>query len=140
MEVILFVGSNPSNASADETAFHASTKSNKILASWCKDIIGEKIYINVLDKKTEGNRPLKLKEIKSNLDRLAEDINRIAPTRIIALGKTSSTALTLLGLKFFELPHPSGCNRLLNNPIYVSQKIKKLVEYCNPTSLEVSKV
>jgi uracil-DNA glycosylase len=134
METILFIGSNTSNASADNSAFHPSTKSRKILDSWCQDIVGIKAYLNVLDKKTEDNRPLTQEEIKVNISRLAEDIKKINPDKIIALGKTASKAVSLLGLKFLELPHPSGMNRLLNDPQYVEEKIKELVEFCSTSS------
>ena len=123
-------------------AFHGSTKSSQILMSWCKDLVGVKMHINVLNKKTEGNRPLKNGEIKENLERLAKDISSIAPTKIVALGKTATAALTLLGVEFLEMPHPSGCNRLLNDKEFVQQKIKDLTEYCSQSgqsSLVVSK-
>src|ERR1035437_1765012 len=94
---ILFVGSNPSNASTCDAAFHGSTKSSQILTTWCKDLVGVKIHINVLNKKTEANRPLKQVEIVSSLDRLAEDIRCIAPTKIVTLGKTASKAVSMLG-------------------------------------------
>jgi len=129
--VILFVGSNPSNSSFCDVAFHMSTRSSKILTGWCTDLHGLKIHLNVLNKKTEGNRPLKASEIKMNLERLALDIKGTSPTHIIALGKTAAKALTLLGVEYYEMPHPSGRNRLLNDPEYVAGKVKGLVEYCS---------
>ena len=131
--VLLFVGSNPSNASFCDIAFHASTKSSKILTSWCKDLQGIKIHLNVLNQKTENNRPLKKSEIKLNLDRLALDIKATKATHIIALGKTAATALSMLGVAYYEMPHPSGRNRLLNDPEYVAQKVKGLREFCSPS-------
>lgn len=134
MNTILFLGSNPSSKSVDDSAFHPYTKSGKILEAWCKDLVGAKVYINVMSDKTKNNRPMKTSEIKSNISRLSKDIKRINPDRIVALGKTATKALTLLQLKFYELPHPSGLNRKINNPQYVEEKIKKLVEFCNSTS------
>jgi len=95
------------------------------------DLQGMKVHLNVLNKKTEDNRPLKKSEIKLNLERLASDIKGIEPTHIIALGKTAATALTMLGVEYYEMPHPSGRNRKLNNPEYVAGKVKGLTEYCN---------
>ena len=131
------MGSNPSNASETDWAFHGSTKSSQILTEWSKDIGGCKIHVNVLNKKTENNRPLKTSEIKENLERLAEDVRCCAPDRIVALGKTAAKALTLLGLEFFEMPHPSGCNRLLNDKEFIAQKIKELTEFCNRVSSDI---
>jgi uracil-DNA glycosylase len=134
INTILFIGSNPSNASTCEVAFHGTAKSSHILTEWTKDVNGVKMHINVLNKKTENNRPLKASEIKENIGLLAENIKVINPTRIVALGKTASKALTLLQVDFYEMPHPSGRNRLLNDPKYVEEKIKGLVQFCNQTS------
>lgn len=132
--LVLFVGSNPSNASFCDIAFHGTTRSSKILTGWCKDIQGIKVHLNVLNKKTEKNRPLKKSEIKLNLERLDNDIKALAPSYIVALGKTAATALSMLEVKYFEMPHPSGRNRLLNDPEYVARKVKELKEYCSSSS------
>lgn len=131
--VILFVGSNPANASFCDIAFHTSTRSSKILTGWCMDLQGMKVHLNVLNQKTEDNRPLKKSEIKLNLERLASDIKGTSPDRIVALGKTAASALTMLGVEYYEMPHPSGRNRLLNDPEYVAGKVKGLIEFCNST-------
>ncbi len=138
MEIILFVGSNPSQTSTVDCAFHSSTKSSRILTSWTKDIVGMKQHINVLNKKTDNNRALNTAEINSSLDRLREEIRCVAPTKIVALGKTATKVLTLLQVSFYEMPHPSPRNRLLNDAVFVEGKIKGLVEYCNPTSPQIS--
>lgn len=131
--VILFVGSNPSNSSMCDAAFHSSTRSSKILTGWCVDLQGMKVHINVLNKPTENNRPLKASEIAYCTKRLSDDIISIKPDRIIALGKSAAKALNKIGECYYEMPHPSGRNRLLNDPEYVAAKVKGLVEYCNST-------
>lgn len=88
-----------------------------------------------MNQKTEGNRPLKASEIRENASRLAGEIKGINPDRIVALGKTAATALTLLGLAFYEMPHPSGRNRLLNDPAFVEQKIKGLAQFCQASPI-----
>jgi hypothetical protein len=130
-KTILFIGSNPSNSSAINAAFHSPTSSSKILTSWCKDIQGIKAHLNVLNEKTENNRALKQSEIKLNIERLSSDIKIVAPTHIVALGKTAAKALALIGIEHYEMPHPSGRNRQLNDPEYVAKKIQGLVEYCS---------
>lgn len=131
---IVFVGSNPSRASIDETAFHKSTRSSEILYQWIRTIEGTKEFLNVSSIKTQNNRPLKLSEIKSSLPELARRLQEIRADHIVALGKTATKALTLLGERFFEMPHPSGMNRKLNDKVYMQQKIKELVEHCSATS------
>lgn len=131
---IVFVGSNPSSASIDETAFHKSTRSSEVLSQWVCTIEGTKEFLNVSSIKTQNNRPLKLSEIKSALPELARRLQEIRADRIVALGKVATKALTLLGEHFFEMPHPSGMNRKLNDKVYMQQKIKELVEHCSATS------
>ena len=135
---ILFVGSNPSNASKVDEAFYGETQSSRVLAEWSKGIKGCKMHVNVLNKKTPKNRPLKRAEVKLNLDQLKENIRCIGPHKVVALGKTAARALTLLRVDFFEMPHPSGRNRLNNNKIFIEKKIKELTEYCQSTPLPSS--
>lgn len=79
-KTVLFVGSNPSNASTTDWAFHGPTQSSKTLTSWCTRIEGGMfIHINVLDKKTENNRPLKTSEITANLEDLESKISGLKP-------------------------------------------------------------
>lgn len=130
-KVILFVGSNPSNASTCDVAFHGSTASSRILTGWCKDLVGMKVHVNVLDKKTPDNRALTKSEIVMNLEDLKSKLDGINPNYIVALGKTAETALTLLQKQFYAMPHPSGCNRLLNDKEFVDQKLKGLAEFCS---------
>lgn len=127
----LFVGSNPSQASTCDAAFHGSTRSSAILTSWCKNLDAILMHTNVLDKKTDDNRPLKKSEISANLDDLRSKIDSIKPDRLVALGKTAAAALQLLGVDFYEMPHPSGRNRMLNDPSYVAEKVRGLTEFVN---------
>lgn len=133
---ILFVGSNPSQASICNVAFHGTTRSSKILTKWCTDVKGLKMHINVSNETTAGNRPLRDHEINKALRSLKETIDGIKPDKIVALGKTAAKALSRLRVEFLEMPHPSGRNRKLNDKEYEAQKIKELVEYCNQTSSE----
>lgn len=85
----------------------------------------------MLNKKTHKNRSLTKREILDSISSLKENIDGIRPDKIVALGKTASVALTLLHVDFFEMPHPSGRNRLLNNKDYISKKINELCLYCS---------
>jgi uracil-DNA glycosylase len=129
---VIFVGSNPSNSSPDLSAFHDDTGSGKTLKEWIRQAeISEAVSINVSDEKTLNNRALK----KSEIEALAYDLeNKIRHhmtnnTKVVALGKTAAFALKYTGLEYLELPHPSGCNRVLNNPDFVEQEIQRLKDY-----------
>ncbi len=113
---ILFVASNPSSTSPDNSAMHPWTRSRKILNSWIKDLDIQPVFANVCDFKTEGNRRLTSEDIHNNLTRLEVKIGDAMPDHIVALGDTASRALKLMGMPHTKLPHPSGLNRKLNDP------------------------
>ena len=82
--------------------------------------------MNVYDKPTNNNRPLKASEIKDGCKNLQRAIAIYKPDHIIAFGKTAAKAITQLGIQFHEMPHPSGLNRKLNDKAYVAEKLKGL--------------
>lgn len=130
---ILFLGSNPSKSSSSTLPFWEDSRSRKILDLWLSRIAlydrYSIVFANVLDYPTEKNRPLKLSEIRSSLPELQSKILGVVPTKIVSLGNTASTALTLLRVEHFAMPHPSGLNRQLNDKIFVEEKVKSLENY-----------
>jgi hypothetical protein len=140
MRVVLFVGSNPSNASTCDIAFHWTTKSSKVLTKWCQDIDGCKAHLNVSNKKTEDNRALTKEEMQAGLEGLRSSLAGLQATHVVALGKTAAKALTLLGVTFYEMPHPSGRNRVLNDAQYIDEKVKGLLDFVKqPSQLILAK-
>ena len=120
-------------ASNTNNPFCVGTKSGLTLRSWMAslndipDITFE--LANVSHKKTKNNRPLNTAEIREALPGLKVQIEYLVPDKIIALGKTAAKALKQCQMEFYELPHPSPLNRLLNDPEYVAGKIKGLKEF-----------
>lgn len=45
---------------------------------------------------------------------------------IVALGRFPSEVLTSIGVWHFKFPHPSGLNRQLNDPAFVTANIERL--------------
>jgi uracil-DNA glycosylase len=137
---ILLVGSNPSIQSQSDFAFFMDTKSGKTLKEWTDTIPGVAwMYGNVSDIKTEKNRPLKRSEILEALPVLRARIMKAHPYKVVALGKTAEEALTLLGCPHLAMPHPSGLNRQLNDPVFKAQKLKELADYCQRAPSELPK-
>lgn len=123
---LVVVGSNPSQKSPDLSAFSPMTVSGKRVRTWFLSF-PEAIFVNVSDVPTAHNRPLKRSEIALCLDDL---LTKIADAdRIVAVGRTASIALTKLGVAHYMIPHPSGRNRLLNDPNYLKLQHRYLVEY-----------
>jgi hypothetical protein len=128
MNSIIFIGSNPSQASDSCHAFDSDTKSWKTLTDWIDRVdISATSFDNISHIKTPKNRPLNQQEIRNGMSDLLPKLSRF--THVVALGKTASSALTKYGVRHLEMPHPSGCNRLLNDPAYVEVHVKKLKEY-----------
>jgi uracil-DNA glycosylase len=134
---VMLVGSNPSVRSSTSIAFSPCTKSGRLVEEWLlpfEKLISSRVRINVYDKPTENNRPLKAEEIKSGCINLKNAIATFQPDVIVAFGKTAARALTLLGFEHYEMPHPSGLNRQLNDPTYLEEKLKGLEALLQPTS------
>jgi uracil-DNA glycosylase len=96
------------------------------------------MMINVSSEPTKNNKPLTAALIKNNLPRLKSKINYLKPDKIVALGKVSAKALTLLGIHFYEMPHPSGLNRQLNDISFIEEKINGLKTYILSPSGNIS--
>jgi len=133
---ILFVGSNPSQRSNSIEAFWTDTKSYSVLSNWKSNIIfSDKTtfhYANSYNLVTPNNRPLKVSEIRAGSSQLMAHLENIKPTHIVALGKTAAKALLMIGVDFYEMPHPSPLNRKLNDKSFIEEKIKGLQSYLNP--------
>ena len=112
-----------------------SSKSGKKLREWIYLAnIWNPLFYNVANKPTPNNRALQKKEIVAALPALKNHIDwehsfYKEDLYLVAVGKTAVTALTLLHLDFYEMPHPSGLNRKLNDPYYILEKIKGLTEF-----------
>ena len=133
----IFIGSNPSAASQGIGAFDVSTKSGITLHSWINRAnIELYMFMNLHNKPTPNNRPLKKSEIKAALINLEAHLSIYHGTPIVAVGKAAAEALTLLRREFYELPHPSGLNRKLNDAAFVEEKIKGLAKFANPSKIE----
>lgn len=126
---IMFVGSNPSESSPNNTPFQETTKSYKFIQDkWLKDVDKNNLYItykNLSDDKIEGNKPLKKSDIK--VDKIREMIaDRYTDFKIVACGKTATMGLSMVGVDFFEMPHPSGLCRFWNDKEAGEAKIKEM--------------
>lgn len=105
------------------------TKSGRTLKEWITDLDAVFLYANVSSIKTENNRPLTRGEVAFGLPALLKKIQNDNPDKIVALGKTAHEALDMLQIAHLAMPHPSGLNRQLNDPIFKEQKIKELATF-----------
>jgi hypothetical protein len=128
LNTVLVVGSNPSQKSPDNSPFHESTASYRRIVSWFKNHSPLNIkFINLVDEKTEGNKPLKKSKIRSELENIRRKTDGY--NIIIACGKQASNGLKMAEIDHFEMPHPSGRCRFWNDSTASRDKINSMLEY-----------
>lgn len=110
---VIFIADQPSTKNKSQDMPLVGTKSYRTLLNWIADmdvdVTNIAIY-NQSDKPFSYGRPVSFH-------------------KIIALGKNASAYLKNKNIKYFELPHPSGRNRKLNDKKYVKQMLKQCRDY-----------
>lgn len=109
---VLVIGLNPSKKGG-------TSSSLRKLYSWM-DILGL-TYVSFINLYEDYEINYKNKKVKY-IQEISNEYDRI-----LCLGSEVSKQLKLLN--HFKLPHPSGLNRQLNNPKYVTQKLKECRKY-----------
>jgi hypothetical protein len=59
--------------------------------------------------------------------------------RVLCLGSETSRVLLNNDIAHFKLPHPSGLNRLNNDPIYIHKQLERCKNYLNGGSGDFSR-
>jgi hypothetical protein len=128
---VIVVGSNPSTASFDNSAFAKGTKSRTTIDSWFEDGNNYRIqYTNVVDYKKVNNKALSKSEIIRNLPKIKQRFAaRAKGFKIVALGNTAQEALDLAGVEHYKMWHPSGLCRKWNDKEAGEAKIKEMLEW-----------
>jgi len=133
---VVIIGTNPSNKSPDNSAFHPATKSRKTIDQWFfhKSTKYDVLYINLIDKKTTSNRELTAL-INANMNlivcRMKNLASQLEDYKIVTVGKIPSDILTKNNIKHFSMPHPSGLNRFWNSRCAAEAKIKEMIDWIN---------
>lgn len=117
MPRVLFVGINPSSADQGSTSV-----SIKRLCRWV-DRIGIRYFsfVNCISK--PGKYSMKDVEYDFLYDCCKDYDN------VVALGKFPMEALSKIGVECFTMPHPSGLNRNLNDPLYEKVYVEECRRY-----------
>jgi uracil-DNA glycosylase len=126
---VVIVGSNPSEKSPDNSPFHPSTRSRMTVDAWFSGLDIDIRFENVCDRTCPRNRPMRVSEIKDNLESLMGRISSHGDCKIVALGRTAEKALSMLSMDHISIPHPSGANRFWNNKSAATEVITKLRTY-----------
>lgn len=132
---VIFLGSNPAEISPDNTPWHPEIRSRKLVLEWSEGSGAEPTFLNVADYKTNNNKPLRVREIRAELDGLSFKLSYHGYPPVVAFGKTAAKAMEMLRKErgdvtpWLEMPHPSGKNYLLNDKWFLRASIGKLRRY-----------
>lgn len=123
--MVLLVGSNPPRQENVDRAF-VETRSGRVLDSW-KESWGSYRYVAVnASDLVQRSGDVPAKHVRLGFcDYLVE----CGADRFVALGKVAARALKKAGVSFFEMPHPSGRNRKLNDKDWTADVVRKCGEY-----------
>lgn len=116
--MILVVGMNPSTIKKIR-----KTTTSVRLQSWM-DSIGRSTY----DFTNVSDTPGVFAFSSDDITRLISKVSKYKV--ILALGNSVSDILSRQNIEHFKLPHPSGRNRLLNNPDYLTKILHECEKYC----------
>lgn len=121
--LVYIVADTPSKGNISQKVPLVGTSSYKRLLMW----IGEMdIDITRVRLYNQGDAPFDDSLTRSSLNHAIE-LNQI---RVIALGQKAANYLKKAGIKqYCLLPHPSGRNRLTNDPDFVTMKLKVCKNY-----------
>src|SRR5208283_5205037 len=86
MTKVLFIGSNPSVRSPDNSPFHPNTRSRIILDAWIRVLGCEASFMNLSDHPTPSNEKLRASDIDKDI--IQAKISQFADYRIVGLGQT----------------------------------------------------
>lgn len=115
----LFVGDTPSPKSKRPwDAFEPATKSGKTIREWAP-LMGVDLFICI-------NRT-------DSLFQFTVESAQIMKFPIISFGEKAHKALSKLKVPHFEMPHPSGRNRKINDKKFLTERLqecKMYVERC----------
>lgn len=127
---VVLVGSNPSTKSPDCSAFHPATKSRQFVDKWFEGTDYHLVYMNLVDKKTEGNKKLKISDIHiGHIQNKFKQYVKYEDCKIIGCGQTACTGLRKAKIEHFEMPHPSGLCRFWNDKEAAENKVKEMLEW-----------
>lgn len=129
--MIVFVGTNPSEAARTLEPMCKSTSSGKKFNDWI-EYFGLPEYsfkvINVIDRPTPNNRVLRTSDITP--DDIFKLRMKLSPaTKIVALGVTSAAILETLDVEYFPMIHPSPVSRKHNDKDLVKEKLDECRKY-----------
>lgn len=126
---VLVVGQNPSRHNLDPKIAFEGTKSFTTIEEWMQEMSVASSGYMLVNAFIKVNQKYNKDEFEIAVARLNSYMKIIKPEKVIALGKMAAKALKKAGIDHFELPHPSGRNRKLNDVEWLQEQLFQAREY-----------
>lgn len=110
--MIVFVGDKPSVHNIDPKVAFVGTKSYKTLLSWIADM-----DVDIQQVRLDNASTFKAWNYMEE------------GYKFVALGNEAAIKLKACGFKYFQLPHPSGMNRKLNDKAWLLSQLFECKNY-----------
>lgn len=126
---VLIVGQNPSKKNIDPYTPFDGTRSGVTVNKWLDKLEVHKSMCYSINCKNSVDYKFNEQGIRETADYLNYSVPFMKYDKILALGKIAHKVLAQAGIAHFELPHPSGRNRKLNDKKWLSKQLELAKEY-----------
>lgn len=126
---VLLVGQNPSRHNLDPKVAFKGSKSFKVIEDWVQEMSLSECGYMLVNAFPKVNQKYKKIDVEVAVERINHYMNLIKPNKVIALGKMAAKVLKKANIDHFELPHPSGLNRKLNDIEWLQEELRKASDY-----------
>lgn len=126
---VLLVGQNPSRHNLDPKIAFKGSKSFKVIEEWVQEMSLSDCGYMLVNAFPKVNQKYKKADVEVAISRVKNYMEMIKPQKVIALGKMAAKVLKKANIEHFELPHPSGLNRKLNNVEWLQEELHKARNY-----------
>ena len=128
---ILILGRNPSKKNCDPNIPFLGAPCYKRLMRWLEKLNGPNRHFILANCSNDKEAKFNTKALPNLFSNLLEHILKYEVDLIIALGNDAAKVCELAQVTYYKLPHPSGLNRLFNNPRYEIDMLFKCERWLN---------
>lgn len=125
----MLVGQNPSRHNLDPKVAFKGSKSFKVIEDWVNEMSLSECGYMLVNAFPKVNQTYKKADVEVAVERVNHYMKMIKPEKVIALGRMAAKVLKKAKVDYFELPHPSGLNRKLNDVEWLQNELDKAKRY-----------
>lgn len=126
---VLIVGQNPSKHNIDLAKAFVGSKSGRTLMSWITQVGLDQEHNVLVNCSDDTDFKLNKKNTYKAFFKIGGHMAAYQPDKVLSLGKVAHRVLSEAGVNHFELPHPSGRNRKLNDKRWLAKQLRLCKDY-----------